>query len=175
MRIEQKKQLVEELKDKLARSQILIAVDYKGLDVAMMTDLRNRLREADVECKVAKNTLLIRASQETDIVAIHDSFKGPTAIVVSYSDPVAPAKVLTDFAKENDKLEIKKGIMGNKVLDLNDIKALSALPSREVLIGKLLSVMVNVPTSLVQVMSAVPRNLLNVLQAIKEQKEKEAA
>ena len=112
MRIEEKKQLVEELRDKLAKSKVLIVVDYKGLDVATMTDLRKKLRQVDVECKVAKNTLLIRASEETDIAAIHDSFKGPTAIVVSYTDPVAPAKVLVDFAKENNRFEIKKGIMG---------------------------------------------------------------
>mgnify|MGYP003573796774 CR=1 FL=1 len=175
MRLEEKKQLVEELKDKLSKSKVLIAVDYKGLDVAAMTDLRMKLREADVECKVAKNTLLIRASETTDIEAIKDSFKGPTAIALSYTDPVAPAKVLVEFAKEHKKLEIKKGIMGSQVLEIKDIEALSALPSREVLLGKLLSVMNAVPTSIVQVLSAVPRSLVNVLQAVKEQKEKEAA
>ena len=103
MRLEEKKLLVEELKDKLSRSKVLIAVDYKGLDVATMTDLRKKLREADVECKVAKNTLLIRASKDLEIEAIKETFKGPTAIALSYTDPVAPAKILVDFAKEHKK------------------------------------------------------------------------
>ena len=175
MRLEEKKLLVEELKDKLSRSKVLIAVDYKGLDVATMTDLRKKLREADVECKVAKNTLLIRASKDLEIEAIKETFKGPTAIALSYTDPVAPAKILVDFAKEHKNLEIKKGIMGSQVLEMSDIEALSALPSREVLLGKLLSAMNGIPTSVVQVLAAVPRSLVNVLQAVKEQKEKAAA
>jgi large subunit ribosomal protein L10 len=175
MKIDDKKLLVEDLKEKLARSKVLIVVDYKGLDVATMTDLRKKLRDADVECKVVKNTLLAMASRQTDVEAISDSFKGPTAIAVSYSDPVAPAKVLIEFAKANTKLGIKKGVMGSKILELKDIEALSSLPSREVLLGKLLSVMNAVPASVVQVLAAVPRSLVNVLQAIRDQKEKEAA
>jgi large subunit ribosomal protein L10 len=82
---------------------------------------------------------------------------------------------LVGFAKENNKLDIKKGVMGGRILELKDIEALSSLPSREVLLGKLLSVMNAVPTSVVQVLAAVPRSMVNVLQAIKDQKEKEAA
>lgn len=175
MRLDEKKLLVDELKDKLSRSKVLIVVDYKGLDVATMTELRKKLREADVECKVAKNTLLTRASIETDIEAIKDSFKGPTAIALSYTDPVAPAKILVDFAKENKNLEIKKGIMGSHVLEIKDIEALSALPSREVLLSQLLSAMNGIPTSVVRVLAAVPRGFVNVLQAVKEKKEQEAA
>ena len=171
MKLEKKQEIVQEIHEKFARSKIVIVTDYKGLDVATISDLRRKLREADIEYRVVKNTLLARASEGTDAEAIKDDFKGPSGVALSYDDPVAPAKVLTQFAKENNKLEIKVGVMGNSVLSVDDIKALSALPSREVLLGQLLSVMVAVPTSFVRVLNAVPQKFLYALQAIKEQKE----
>ncbi len=90
---------------------------------------------------------------------------------MSYDDPVSPAKVLSDFAKENDKLEIKIGVMAGKVLDINAIKSLSALPSRDVLLAQVLSTMNGVPTAFVRVLNNVPEKLLYALQAIKDQKE----
>jgi len=166
-----KQRIVEELHDKFTRSKVLILTDYKGLNVEDMNALRSKLRESEIEYKVVKNTLLRRAAEGTDAEQIVDSFKGPSAVALSYEDPVAPAKVLTDFAKANDKLEIKIGAMEGKTLDAADIKSLSQLPSREVLLSQLLSVMAAVPTSFVTALSGVPRNLLNVLQAIKDQKE----
>ena len=171
MRLDKKKAVVEELHEKFSRSKVVIITDYKGLDVAAVNSLRRKLREVDVEYKVAKNTLLVRASEDTDAALIKDSFKGPSAVALSYDDPVAPAKVLSDFAKENEKLEIKIGVMEGNVLDISAIKALSALPSRDVLLAQVLSAMNGVPTSLVSVLNAVPRQILNVLQAIKDQKE----
>ena len=171
MKREVKQRIVEELHDKFTRSKVLILTDYMGLNVEDMNVLRSKLRESEIEYKVVKNTLLRRAAEGTDAVHIVDSFKGPSAIALSYEDPVAPAKVLTDFAKEHKKLEIKIGTMDGKVLDVTAIKSLSQLPSREVLLSQLLSVMVAVPTSLVTALSGVPRNFLNVLQAIKDQKE----
>jgi len=167
----EKKQVVESLHDSFSRSKIVILTDYKGLDVEHINELRRKLREAEVEYKVVKNTLIIRASEDTDAALIKDYFKGPSALAFSYNDPVAPAKVLTEFAKENEKLEIKIGVMNGKAISLDEIKALSALPSREVLLGQLLSVMNGVPTSLVRALSDVPTRLLNVLQAVKDQKE----
>lgn len=175
MSIEIKKQFVKQLNERLAKSQVVILTDYKGLDVASVTVLREKLREAQVEYEVVKNTMLRLASEGTDVEAIKDNFKGPSAIALSYDDPVAPAKVLTEFAKDNDKLEIKAGVMGDKVLDLAAIKALSDLPSREELLATVLSAMNAVPTSLVTALSDVPRRMVNVLQAIKDQKEQEAA
>jgi large subunit ribosomal protein L10 len=102
---------------------------------------------------------------------IKDYFKGPSAVAISYEDPVAPAKVLTQFAKDNNKLEIKVGVLNGKVLDAQSIKALASLPSREVLLAQLLSTLNAVPTSFVRVLAEVPRSLLNVLTAIKDQKE----
>jgi large subunit ribosomal protein L10 len=175
LNIDIKKQFVQQLHERLAKSRVVIVTDYKGLDVASVTVLREKLREAQIEYQVVKNTMLRLAAVGTDVEAIKDNFKGPSAIALSYEDPVAPAKILTDFAKENKKLEIKIGVMGKKVLDLSAITALSALPSRDQLLATLLSTMNAVPTSLVTALSDVPRRMVNVLQAIKDQKEKAAA
>jgi len=167
----EKKQLVEELHQKFIESKIVILTDYKGLDVDTINELRRKLTESNIEYRVVKNTLLIRASEDTDVALVKDQFKGPTAIALSYDDPVAPAKVLSEFAKENDKLEIKVGVMSGKLLDINAIKSLSALPSREVLLSQVLSTMNGVPTALVRALNNVPEKLLYALQAIKDQKE----
>jgi len=166
----EKKQLVETLHQKFAESKIIILTDYKGLDVDTINELRRKLKESNVEYKVVKNTMLIRAAEDTDVALIKDHFQGPSAIAMSYDDPVSPAKVLSDFAKENDKLEIKIGVMAGKVLDINAIKSLSALPSREVLLAQVLSTMNGVPTAFVRALNNVPEKLLYALQAIKDQK-----
>ncbi len=171
MDIEEKKKIVEDLHERFLKSKVLIVTDYKGLNVTAINALRRKLREADIEFKVVKNSLMIRAAENTDVDLIKDSFKGPNAIAISYDDPVAPAKVLTDFARDNKKLEIKLGVMGDKVMDLGAITALSALPSKEALIGQLLSVINGVPTALVRALNAVPGGFVNVLQALKDQKE----
>lgn len=171
MKLEKKKEIVKDLNERFLRSKVVILTDYKGLDVEKINDLRRKLGEVQVEYKVVKNSLLIRASEKTDSELIKDSFKGPSAIAMSYDDPVAPAKVLTKFAEENKSLEVKIGVMGGKVLELNAIKALAKLPNREVLLGQLLSAFCGVPTAFVRVLSALPEQFLNVLQAIKDQKE----
>ena len=171
MKLDRKKEIVQDMREKFSRSKVVIVTDYKGLDVTTINDLRRKLGEFEVEYKVVKNSLLIRASEDTDVAMIKDCFKGPNAIALSYDDPVAPAKVLTKFSKEHEKLEIKAGVIDGKVLDLNDIKALSTLPSREVLLGQFLSAASGITTSFVRILGAVPANFLNVLLAIKEQKE----
>ena len=170
MNIDEKKKIVEDLSAKFTRSKVVIVTDYKGLDVTTMNDLRRKLRSAEIEYRVAKNSILIRASEGTDVALIKDWFKGPNAIALSYDDPVAPAKVLTLFAKDHKKLEIKAGVLNGNVLDAQAIQALSALPSREVLLGQVLSAMQAVPTALVNALNNIPGRLLNVLQAIKDQK-----
>jgi large subunit ribosomal protein L10 len=171
VKLEKKKEIVKNMHEKFARSKVVIVTDCKGLDVATMNVLRRRLRESKVEYKVAKNSLLIRASEETDVELIKDCFKGPSAVALSYDDPIAPAKVLIKFSKEHDKLEIKTGVMNGKVIDLNAIKAMSLLPSREVLLGQFLSVTNVVPEGFVRVLNAIPMQFLNLLKAIKEHKE----
>ncbi len=171
MKIDEKKRIVEDLHEKFSNSKVVILTDYKGLDVDSINDLRRKLRELQIQYQVVKNSLLIRASKDTDVELIKDSFKGPSAVALGFDDPVSPAKVLTHFASENEKLEIKVGVMNGKVLDISSIKALSSLPSREVLLGQLLSVMNGVPTGFVRALVDVQRRFLNVMMAIKEQKE----
>lgn len=171
MNIEEKKQIVGQLHKKFTDAAIVILTDYKGLDVTTMNQLRRKLREAQVEYQVVKNSLMVRASEKTDVALIKDNFKGPSAIAIGYDDPVTPAKVLTEFAKENDKLEIKIGVMDDNVLNLDSIKALSTLPSREQLLAQVLAAINGVPTALVRALNDVPCRLLNVLNALKEKKE----
>lgn len=174
MDIQQKKQIAEDLKGRFEKSSLVILTDYKGLDVAAMNALRRKLREANTEYQVVKNSLLVRASEGNDVALIKDQFTGPSAIALSDDDPVAPAKVLADFVKENKKFEIKVGVLNGKLIDVDGIKALSSLPSREILLAQVLSAMNAVPTSLVTALADVPRRFVNVLQAIKDQKEAEA-
>lgn len=171
MRLDAKQQITENLHDRFARSAIIVVTNYLGLDVAAMNDLRRRLRAEAIEYQVVKNTLLVRAAADTEADLIKEYFKGPSAVAISYDDPVAPAKVLTQFAKENNKLEIKVGVLNGKVLDFNAVKELATLPSREVMLAQFLAVLNAVPTSFVRVLAEVPRSLLNVLTAIKDQKE----
>ena len=171
MKLEAKQQITEDLHDRFAKSAIIVLTDYKGLDVTSINDLRRKLREANIEFQVVKNTLLVRAAQDTEVALIKDHVKGPSAVAISYDDPVAPAKVLTQFAKDNNKLEIKVGVLNGKVLDAQAIKALALLPSREVMLAQLLATLNAVPTSFVRVLAEVPRSMLNVLTALKDQKE----
>jgi large subunit ribosomal protein L10 len=169
--LEDKKKIVQDLSERFSKAAVVIVTDYKGLDVAAINDLRRRLRKEEVEYQVVKNSLMVHASQGTDVALIKETFKGPSAVAMSYSDPIAPAKVLTEFAKDHDVFEIKVGVMDGKILELNEIKALSALPSREVLLGTFVCVLNNVPTGFVRTLAEIPRRLLNVLQAITDQKE----
>jgi len=171
MNIEQKKNIVEAMHANFSNAQIVILTDYKGLDVTTMNSLRRKLREGGVEYRVVKNSLLIRAADSTDVAVIKYDFKGPSGVAYCDHDPVAPAKILMDFAKEYEALEIKTGVMNGKILDLTAIKALSALPSRDILLGQVLAAMNGVPSAFVRVLSGVTSQFLNVLTAIKEQKE----
>ncbi|MEJ2282470.1 MAG: 50S ribosomal protein L10 [Desulfobacterales bacterium] len=171
MKLSEKQQIADELRDRFSKSAIIVVTDYKGLDVAAMNDLRRKLRAEEIEYQVVKNTLLVRASENNDVALIKDHFKGPSAVALSYDDPVAQAKVLSQFAKDNDKLEIKVGVMNGQVLDVKAIMALAKLPSREVLLGQLLAALNAVPEKFVRTIAEVPRSLVNVLAAIRDQKE----
>jgi large subunit ribosomal protein L10 len=167
----EKKKIVENLQERFSKSAIVIVTDYKGLDVATINELRGKLREENIEFQVAKNTLLTRASAETDVDLIKEHFRGPSAVALSYDDPIASAKIIMDFAKDHEALEVKVGVMNGKTLDAGQIKALSTLPSREELLAKFLSVLNGVPTSLVRTLSEIPKKMIYVLLAVKDQKE----
>ena len=166
-----KTQVVEELAAKLATAKAAFLADYRGLTVDEVNELRGKLRETGVEYRVVKNTLLRLAAKDTSFACLDEYLKGPTAIAIVHEDPVAPAKVLSDYAKASKVFELKTAVLDGKLLSSDDIKALADLPSREVLLAMMLG-SINAPVSnFVGVLAAVPRSLVQVLGAIKEQKE----
>ena len=165
-----KEQIVSELQVKLNKANLGVLTSFSKMNVEKMEALRNVLRKSNAELKVVKNTLLDIAAKETAFSVLADHFKWPIAIVLSYKDPVEPTKALIDFARKNPELEIKIGVLDGKILTKSDITLLAELPSREVLLGKLVSVMAAVPTSLVTVLSGVPRNFVQVLNAYCDKK-----
>ncbi len=166
-----KEQVAGRLHEKILNSKMTILASYAGMDVERMTALRNSLRTKQAELKVVKNTLLNIASKETEVSLLKDHFKGPLTITLSYGDVVEPAKALVEFAKKNANLEITAAILNGKVLTREQVGALAELPGREVLLGKLLSVLCGVQTSLVTVLSAVPRGMVQVINAYREKLE----
>lgn len=168
---EEKKKLVSELEEKFKKAKAAFVADYKGLKVEKITALRKSLRDASVDLKVVKNTLAKIALKDAGAEPLKDYFVGTTAVAMSYADPVAAAKILTQFAKDEPNLKLKAAIVGGKVISLNEIKALSELPSREVLLGKLVGVLIAVPTGFVRVLSGVPRNLVYTLAALQAKKQ----
>jgi len=169
----EKQAVVAELKQKLASVKGAVLTNYRGLNVAQDTKLRRKLRDAGVEYRVVKNTLTRIAAQEINLHGLDKYLEGPTAIAISETDPVAPAKVISDFIKENklQNLEIKAGLVEGKVVDADGVKALANLPPREVLIAQVLAGMQSPIVGLVNVLQGNIRNLAYVLNAIREQKE----
>lgn len=139
--LEQKKQVVDEITEKLRNSLTTIVVDYRGLDVTEVTELRKQLREAGVDFKVYKNTMMRRATAATELTGIDEYLVGPTAVAFSPNDVIAPAKVLYKFAKDHANLEIKTGVIEGSLATVDQINALAELPSREGLLSMLLSVL----------------------------------
>jgi large subunit ribosomal protein L10 len=157
--IAEKQQLVSDVTTKLRESSCTVVADYRGLTVAQVTQLRKNLREAGVEFQVLKNTLVRRATAQAELTELDSVLTGPTAIAFS-NDVVAPAKIIAEFAKKNDKLQIKGGVVEGRVVDQAQIKALADLPSREGLLSMLLSVL-----------QAPMRNFALAVKAVSEQKE----
>lgn len=162
---------VETLQERFSKSKASILADYRGLTVEQFTKLRQALKKSGGDIKVVKNRLAKRALNQLSIQDLDSYLKGPVAVADSDNDPVAVAKALTDFAKDNEKLEIKVGFMDGKILSLANIKALASLPSREVLLAKMLGSISAPATNLVNVLAAVPRQLVTVINAIKEKKD----
>lgn len=167
-----KERVVAELHEKLKDVKLAVLADYSGIKVKEITGLRNELRKVDSEFKVVKNNLLSIALKDTDFLPLDDHLKGPRALMMNFGDVVGPTKILVEFAKKNAKLEIEAGILDGNLLSKDQIKALAELPTREVLLGKLLSLLVGVQTQLVTVLNAVPRGLVQVLEAHRQNKEK---
>lgn len=167
----EKEAMVAELKEKLDQARAAIITDYRGLNVAALTELRRRMREQGLEYKVVKNTLTRFAARELGLDDLEPYLEGPTAIAFSYEDPVAPAKVIMGFAKEHKQLEIKAGLLRGRVIRPEGVKELADLPPREILLAQVLGGLQAPIAGLANVLNGVPRSLVYALEAIRKQKE----
>ncbi len=158
--LQQKQQLVAELSEKFKTAAAGVFVDYCGLTVEEDTILRNKLREAGIEYSVVKNTLTKRAANEAGYTDFDEILNGPTALALSYDDVVAPARVLAEFAKTKEVFEIKAGFMEGKAMSMDEIVALSQIPSKDTLYAMLAGGL-----------NATIAGLARAIDAVREQKE----
>lgn len=165
---------VAEIKERLQNNEIAIATQYVGIKVEKVTELRKKLRDADCEYKVYKNTLTKRALDELGFGEAAQFMEGPTAWAFS-KDPVTPAKLLKDFAKGSEHVKIRGGVLGGRVVTEAQMKALADLPSRDVLLAQLVGTIAAPLSSFVGVLNAVPRSVVTVIDQIRKQKEESAA
>lgn len=171
--LKKKEAVVDSIKEKLEASQSVVLIDYRGLTVAEVTELRNQMREAGVEYQVLKNTMIKRAAEKAGIEGLDPILEGPTAVAFGINDPVAPAKILTKFAKDTKKITIKGGVLAGNAIDVAAVENLAKLPSKEELIAKMLGSL-NAPiTGLVMVLSGVTSKFVRTLESIRVQKEEQ--
>jgi large subunit ribosomal protein L10 len=174
MNREEKAAQIEEVSALVAKAQTIVVAEYRGLDVDSVTRLRKNARSQGVQLRVLKNTLARRAVTGTPFAGLSDKLVGP--LVYGFSaDPVAAAKVLASFAKDNDKLVVKAGAMPNHVLDVDGVKALATMPSREELLAKLMATMQAPIGQFVRTLNEVPARFVRTLAAVRDAKEKAAA
>lgn len=174
MNREAKEQFVDEMYGKLERSQVVVLLNFNGLSVEETNDLRRKFDSEDAEFKIVKNKLAGHAIARAGLGELDEFLAGPTSFLMAYGDPVAPMKVLTEYLKGNEKLQVKAAFFGGKVLGLDGIKQLATMPSREEMLGRLLATMQAPMQQLVTVLSAVPRDFVNVLNAYKDKQSKDA-
>jgi len=169
-----KAELASTLKDKFSKAKVALFADYKGLTATQADDLRRVLRASNTEVKVLKNNVARMVTKEgkmgADAKALMDTVVGPTLVAFAYGDPAAAAKIIHKFAQDNEALKLKDSLMGDKRIGASQVEELAKLPSKEVLLAKLLGTL-NAPiTNFVGVLAAVPRSLVTVLAAIEKKK-----
>ncbi len=170
MNREEKRHLVAEWQERLQTVKSAVLTDFRGLNVAKMTELRDALRKQDVEYEIVKNTLLRKAAANIGQEGLHKYLSGPTGVACSFKDSVEPAKALKAFAKKHEELKIKAALVEGKVVDAEQVQRLADLPGREALIAQLLAVFQSPVVNLVGVLEANIRQLLMTLEAIKQEK-----
>ncbi|MEY3016299.1 MAG: 50S ribosomal protein L10 [Burkholderiaceae bacterium] len=171
---EAKAVIIDDVSAQVAKAQAIVVAEYRGLDVASITELRRKARDAGVYLRVLKNTLVRRALNETPFEKLTDQLVGPLIYGIS-EDPVAAAKVMNDFAKANEALVIKGGAMPNALITIDGIKALASLPSRDELLAKLLGTMQAPVAKFVQTLNEVPSKFVRTVAALKDQREQTPA
>ena len=174
LNLEQKRAVVAEVSKELAKAQAVILAEYRSVPVKDMTELRKRARGVGVYLRVLKNTLARRAVAETPFKGLTEKMVGPLAYGIS-ADPVAVAKVLQEFAKDNEKFVIKAGAMPNVVMSAREVAELAKMPSRQELLTKLVATMQAPIAKFVRTLNEVPGKFARTLAAVRDQKEKQAA
>jgi large subunit ribosomal protein L10 len=174
LNLEQKQAVVSEIAAQLGKAQSVIVAEYRGLDVGAVTDLRAKARKSGLYLRVLKNTLARRAVKGTPFEKLSEQMVGPLMYGIS-QDPVAGAKVLSAFAKDNEKFVIRGGAMPNQLISVKEVKALAALPSREELLAKLVGTMQAPIVKLVRTMNEVPGKFVRTLAAVRDSQAKQPA
>lgn len=169
----EKEQVIGELHEKMARAKTAIVAEPKGLTVAVVTELRKKLRDAKVEYRVVKNTLAARAAKGTTLEPLAEKFVGPTAIVMSYDDVVVPAKLLVEFMKDRENFAIRTAVVEGRVIDAKGVLALAKLPGLQELRAKLAATIAQPATRLVRMIGTPGQQLARVLGARRAQLEKQ--
>ena len=169
----EKEEVIGELHAKMAKARAAIVAEPKGLDVETVTALRKKLRDAKVEYRVVKNTLAARAAKGTSVEVVADMFVGPTALVMSYDDVVAPAKLLAEFMKDRENFTIRAAVVEGKLVDAKGVAALAKLPGINELRAQILGMITQPATKLARVIGTPAQQLARVLSARKEQLEKQ--
>ena len=168
--LEEKKQIVSEVNQAAASALSAVLADYRGINVDKLTELRKTARENQVYLRVVRNTLLKRAIEDTDFDCIKEVLEGPTLLAFSKEDPGAAARVLKDFAKENESFEIKALSVGGELLDANQIDVLAKLPTMDQARSMLMSVMLAPVTKLARTANEVPSKITRAVAAVRDQK-----
>jgi large subunit ribosomal protein L10 len=170
----EKEQVIGELHEKMAKAKAAIVAEPRGLDVATVTELRRKLREAKVEYRIVKNTLAARAAKGTSLESVSEKFVGPTAIVMSYDDVIAPAKLLTDFMKDRENFAIRTAVIEGRVVDAKGIQALAKMPGLQELRAQIAAMIAQPATKLARIVGTPGQQLARVIAARREQLEKQA-
>jgi large subunit ribosomal protein L10 len=168
-----KEQVIGELHEKMAKAKATIVAEPRGLTVAVVTDLRKKLRDAKVEYRVVKNTLAARAAKGTSLEQVAEKFVGPTALVMSYDDVVAPAKLLSDFMKDRENFAIRTAVIEGKIVDAKGVQTLAKLPGIQELRAQLAAMIAQPATKLARMIGTPGQQLARVLGARREQLEKQ--
>lgn len=169
----EKEEVIGELHEKMAKAKAAIVAEPKGLDVATVTELRKKLRDAKIDYRIVKNTLAARAAKGTSVEKVSDRFVGPTALVMSYDDVVAPAKLLAEFMKDRENFAIRTAVVEGKVIDAKGVQALAKLPGLQELRAQILAALNAPATKLARMIGTPGQQLAQVIGARREQLEKQ--
>lgn len=170
----EKEQVIGELHEKMTRVKAAIVAEPKGITVAVITEFRKKLREAKVEYRVVKNTLAARAAKGTTLEQLAETFVGPTALVMSYEDVVAPAKLVVDFMKDRESFRIRTAVIDGKITDVQGVQALAKLPGLQELRGQIAAMIAQPATRLARLIGTPGQQLARAIGARREQLEKQS-